>query len=454
MIDKALPEEERKFQQEANRVRLGAQRSQVRLYFVLAAVTFSPLLSLFLYFNTAKNILDERLAELTTVIVNSAASQIDPQAHALIVAQSGTGSAEYNQLVNRLSTLQNNVQQIASLRTLVAIDDQVFIVLDSGRNNLLQSGAQTLDMPGFMEPYDDGNVDALKAYLASAGNGDSGASAPFISDSTTHIERCIPLTPIPNAFPTLVCVDIAATAYFEQRDRMRNNFLLASLLVFSITAFILYSVVQHQRQVRLSMALLRKQRDYFLKSSRTDSLTGAMNRRAFQRSYAAAEAQLNRNKIPFAVIAIDIDNFKPINDTYGHDAGDQVLISLVAELSRLLRKSDYLARMGGEEFCVLCTLNVPGQAIFVAEKLRKAVEALKVTLQDARFIELTISLGIHEVSLGQSMEDALKSADIALYAAKAQGRNRSVFYTDGMEKDLRGVDLVKSSFVEHERAID
>jgi diguanylate cyclase (GGDEF)-like protein len=453
MIDKALLEEDRKFQEETRRVQLFAQRSQVSLYLVLAAVTFSPLLSFFLYFNSAKTALDERFSELTTVITKAASSQIDPYSHALIVAGRGTANAEYSQLTSRLSALHSSIPQIDHLTTLVIIDEQIFTIIDTTQNPAIPPTGQNPSAPGFMTPYSGENAEALKAYMK-PGNDAVDAREPFVSESASDIENCLSLPPVPDAYPTLVCVDVTASAYFEQRNRMRNSFFLASLLIFAITVFILYSVVQHQRQVKLTMSLLRKQRDYFLKSSRTDALTGVMNRRAFQRSYAVAEAQLHRNRIAFAVIAIDIDNFKAINDTYGHDAGDKVLVTLVAELSRVLRKNDYLARMGGEEFCVLCTLSEPGQAFIVAEKLRRTVEAIKVPLKNTSFIKFTISLGIHIVEPGQTMEEALKAADIAMYSAKSSGRNRSVFYTKGMEDSMLNANFSKPSPVESEKTLD
>ena len=452
MIDKFLQEEDRKFQTETKRVQLFAQRSQVRLYFVLAAVALSPLLSFFLYFNSAKTALDDRLSELTTIIVKAAASQIDAGTHSLIVAGSGPGSTEYNLLTSRLNALHNNVEQIDWLTTLAIINDELVTVIESTRNTPgIESNSPATE---YLQPYRGENAAALKSYMALVSNAEIAPGEPFITESASKIENCLPLPAVPDAYPALVCVDVTPADYFGQRDKMRSSFLLASLLILGITVFIFYSVVQHQRQVRLSMSLLRKQRDYFVKSSRTDALTGIMNRRAFQRAYTVAEAQFNRNKIPFAVISIDIDNFKAINDTYGHDAGDQVLISVVGELSRVLRKNDVLARMGGEEFCVLCTLNEPGQAFIVAEKLRRAVEAIKIPLKDDCFIELTISLGIHNAHPEQAMDEVLKAADIALYIAKAGGHNRSVFYTKGMETNVKDADLSRPSTVDSEKTLD
>jgi diguanylate cyclase (GGDEF)-like protein len=454
MIDKSLQEEDRKFQEEARRVQLFAQGSQARLYLVLAAVTFSPLLSFFLYFNSATTALHERLSELATVIVRAAASQIDSNVHALVVTDSEAGNSAYVQLANELGALQASIPQIESLSTLAIVDGQLFTIVDTGRTPITQADDPDSNALAVTEPFTGSNTVPLRSYMESAQNADIDSSSPFINESAGYMESCIPLSPIPGASPTLVCVEVSASEYFEQRSRLRNNFLLASLFMIGITAFIVYSVVQHQRQVQLSMSLLRKQRDYFLKSSRTDALTGVMNRRAFQRSYAVAEAQFNRNSVAFAVIAIDIDNFKIINDTYGHDAGDQVLVAVAAELSRVLRKTDFLARMGGEEFCVLCTLNEPGQGVIVAEKLRRGIEVLEVTLTDNTLVKVTISLGVHRAEQDQTMDDVLKAADIALYIAKSNGRNRSVLYTSDMKNKVRDDELSRPGSVENKNSLD
>src|SRR5688572_15078907 len=138
MIDKSLQDEDRTFQEEARRVQLFAQRSQMRLYLVLAAVTFSPLLSFFLYFNSATTALHERLSELTTVIVKGAASQIDANAHSLVVTDSEAGRAGYIQLTNDLDAFRTSIPQIDRLTTLALIDQRIFTIIDTARNRTMR----------------------------------------------------------------------------------------------------------------------------------------------------------------------------------------------------------------------------------------------------------------------------------------------------------------------------
>jgi len=155
-----------------------------------------------------------------------------------------------------------------------------------------------------------------------------------------------------------------------------------------------------------------------------DYLTGLANRRAF---FEAAEQELTRSLTvprPTAVIAIDADHFKAINDRYGHPGGDAVLQHLAAILGETFREVDVVARIGGEEFAVLLPSTDLPRAAVVAERLRSAV-ASQVVHFDGQRIRYTVSLGVASLADGEGGIDLLlKRADQALYAAKRLGRNR------------------------------
>ncbi|WP_409267526.1 diguanylate cyclase [Massilia sp. BHUDP2] len=155
-----------------------------------------------------------------------------------------------------------------------------------------------------------------------------------------------------------------------------------------------------------------------------DYLTGLANRRAF---FEAAEQELTRSLTvprPTAVIAIDADHFKAINDRYGHPGGDAVLQHLAAILSETFREVDVVARIGGEEFAVLLPSTDLPRAAVVAERLRSAV-ASQVVHFDGHRIQYTVSAGVASLADGEGGIDLLlKRADQALYAAKRLGRNR------------------------------
>ncbi|MGI4845227.1 MAG: diguanylate cyclase [Janthinobacterium lividum] len=155
-----------------------------------------------------------------------------------------------------------------------------------------------------------------------------------------------------------------------------------------------------------------------------DYLTGLANRRAF---FEAAEQELSRSMTvprPTAVIAIDADHFKAINDRYGHPGGDAVLQHLAAILGETFREVDVAARIGGEEFAVLLPSTDLARAAVVAERLRSSVASQTVHFNGER-IRYTVSLGVASLDDGHGGIDLLlRRADQALYAAKRAGRNR------------------------------
>lgn len=217
-------------------------------------------------------------------------------------------------------------------------------------------------------------------------------------------------------------------AYRAAIEGIENVILFITFFAFLISLAVVYSVEQHQKQYRLSLDLLQKQRDLFLSSALTDPLTGALNRRAFHIAYASAQSLLQRNDLHFALITLDIDHFKRINDRYGHDGGDRVLASLVRTIRSVLRSSDHLARLGGEEFCIICNIPDDKSALRLADKLRDTVKQITLEEELDSDLDLSVSLGIHMPAAGEAMKEALKRADQALYQAKAAGRDQAVIF--------------------------
>jgi diguanylate cyclase (GGDEF)-like protein/PAS domain S-box-containing protein len=156
----------------------------------------------------------------------------------------------------------------------------------------------------------------------------------------------------------------------------------------------------------------------------TDPLTALPNRRAFDTEAARLVARGRRNNAPAAMGIGDIDHFKQINDQYGHPAGDLVLCEVGKATERAARGSDFVARIGGEEFGMLFPDTTIEMALFVANRIRNEVAACEVTTPDGECIRVTLSIGLAALEKGAAMETALASADTALYQAKDQGRNR------------------------------
>jgi diguanylate cyclase (GGDEF)-like protein len=160
----------------------------------------------------------------------------------------------------------------------------------------------------------------------------------------------------------------------------------------------------------------------------TDSLTGLPNRRSFSDGLAVEFRRSRRYSRPLAVLMLDLDNFKEMNDTHGHPFGDFLLSEVAATLGRGVRESDLVARYGGEEFVVMLPETTSEEAVAVAEKLRRAVAEREFAQGEVR-VRLRLSAGVagfdgHGADEGPG--DLVTRADRALYAAKGAGRDRVV----------------------------
>ena len=156
-----------------------------------------------------------------------------------------------------------------------------------------------------------------------------------------------------------------------------------------------------------------------------DALTGLHNRRYFDMNLSSLLDQSAQEGKPLSLLVLDIDFFKKINDTYGHDAGDEILRALAGRVRRAVRSVDLVCRLGGEEFVIVMPdtpLDVAGR---VAERVRRTVEAEPFAVKQGQTsIPVTISIGIADRGSDANPDFIYKSADKALYESKASGRNR------------------------------
>jgi diguanylate cyclase (GGDEF)-like protein len=169
---------------------------------------------------------------------------------------------------------------------------------------------------------------------------------------------------------------------------------------------------------------LEAQNELLEKLAVTDGLTGLYNRKKFDDILADRFARFQRSGRPFAVLMLDLDHFKQVNDGYGHAAGDQVLADAGAILKQSIRSVDYAARYGGEEFALVLVDTSLDAAMDVAERIRAVFESRRSAASDER-VGVTVSVGVawsrHEDA---APEQLLARADEALYGAKRGGRNR------------------------------
>ncbi|RZF23694.1 GGDEF domain-containing protein [Paraburkholderia sp. UYCP14C] len=199
-----------------------------------------------------------------------------------------------------------------------------------------------------------------------------------------------------------------------------------------------FSTIYSQEELlaRLSEAMARTERalqelqrtnEKLEHMAATDPLTGVANRREFIERVGAEIARAKRNGAPFSLLALDLDHFKTINDTFGHQAGDQVLQRFVKKCLDAIRPYDGVARVGGEEFMVLLPQVALDKALSIGERLRAAIAGAPFDTGTGKPVEVTVSVGVSEFGRdGQTIDAILRKADERLYRAKDQGRNKVV----------------------------
>lgn len=191
-----------------------------------------------------------------------------------------------------------------------------------------------------------------------------------------------------------------------------GGFMFAAFAHSAFGAFLFISMIRERREAT--------QRNFAL----SDPLTGLMNRRAFA-TYAERNARRRIGRQPVALLVLDIDHFKSVNDHHGHDTGDRMLVAFAAAAEASVRPSDQLFRMGGEEFCFVLPDTTLHAAIQVAERIRANFELTEIPSQ-AGAARTTVSVGVAATEYTIDLELLLAAADAAVYEAKARGRNRVV----------------------------
>lgn len=185
--------------------------------------------------------------------------------------------------------------------------------------------------------------------------------------------------------------------------------------IYAVLAILIRRIDRQERRIRA-------QNDELERRSTTDALTGALNRHGLQLRANALLAQAHRYRQPLALLLLDLDHFKHINDLRGHASGDTVLREFAAAVLGRLRASDVFGRWGGEEFLVIAPHLAPADALALGEQLRQTIEC--TPFSDG--VRLTVSIGIATYQAGEGLAELTERADRALYRAKKGGRNRVI----------------------------
>lgn len=201
---------------------------------------------------------------------------------------------------------------------------------------------------------------------------------------------------------------------------------MAPLLVIFLVSWVYFL----QRTVRRQTAEITRFHDTLLRQATIDSLTGISNRLHWHERAAKEFAKSTRRETPLCALMIDIDDFKAINDTRGHDEGDRVLEWTAAKIVESLRNYDLPGRYGGEEFVVLLPDTGASQAVAIAQRIRASIES-GARAQEGKPVTITVSVGVAELVPADATLDMLvRRADSAMYEAKRQGKNRVALRAD------------------------
>jgi diguanylate cyclase (GGDEF)-like protein len=190
-------------------------------------------------------------------------------------------------------------------------------------------------------------------------------------------------------------------------------------------------------QMRCHQIELQRSRDTAVENSLIDLLTELPNRRMLMESLPAIIESAKQGRNSVALLYIDLDGFKPVNDSLGHAAGDDVLVHIADTMRSLVRKGDSLARLGGDEFMlILSDLGTSEDAVRVAEGLLHAIDSPIILLGQKVHVSASIGISIFPADADQ-MEELIERADMAMYAAKRLGGNQFVFYSDKIVQTAR-----------------
>lgn len=210
----------------------------------------------------------------------------------------------------------------------------------------------------------------------------------------------------------------------------------------SVAAFNLYLLLHTILLCVLLVAMSKERLELEQRTqAQTDSLTGALNRLAFMTRGVRLVLRHQRRRDPLCLLFIDLDHFKSLNDQYGHSGGDDVLVKFVAVVHDTIRPTDFLFRIGGEEFCCLLPYTRTEAARVVAERIRARIEETAVSIAGTP-VKVTVSIGIASTeAFGHDVDALLRRADMAVYEAKRQGRNRVMVATpdDPIDAAMRGL---------------
>lgn len=273
-----------------------------------------------------------------------------------------------------------------------------------------------------LEKFQSGEISKLESLEYLGGAGFLRVAVPM--QAFRDCRRCETLGYEPYQRGEVIGVRELVIPISDQQAQAMKKLLYACGLMASSLMVFLGVIIPMFKRGRKERAQIHDLAQSLEVQASTDPLTGLNNRRFFEKALQEYLNEFNDRQAPLGLLIFDLDHFKQVNDTYGHDAGDMVLKEVALRLRAITRENDVVARIGGEEFAVITPYATMDQLMGVAERYRAQIGGLKVDVGDT-IIKPTISIGVATNSNGELFaNDLFKAADAKLYEAKRNGRNR------------------------------
>lgn len=295
------------------------------------------------------------------------------------------------------------------------------------KSKLLCISITAVNVVGFFIVIRFFDVESIRISFASVGN----AAIIVVAAFRMLAERkSTLLLKTMGGFYSIICVFFVVRAAASLFSELPVSFFERGMM--QSVSFILLYVVMIAGNMGFVLLMKERADRQLLRYANYDDLTGTLNRRSFQSLASRQLALLSRRREPVSMIVFDVDQFKAINDTYGHDAGDQVLQHITASIKSRLGERDLFARYGGDEFCIFLPGKDEAEAVGLAEEIRSMIAG---SVNEPPSYACTISLGVLTVipDSNTKLEALHSSCDKALYGAKKKGRNNVFRTTLGAE---------------------
>jgi diguanylate cyclase (GGDEF)-like protein len=357
------------------------------------------------------------LREQTRNMAIIAAQMVDGDLHNKIRSPDQKGGLDYSRAIEPLVRFHNALPGLSYVYTIIVENRRTYFILDTAADLRLRSKRQLQPSYVMEELTEDPKGDL--EWLNKIRKRNSYVTPDFEKDEYgTFLSGHASFFDSENQLAGYVGIDVDVEFFRISQAKLRSSTLI-SLCIGAILAigmgvliYTLYNQVARKAAEIEQLTLI-------------DALTGAWNRRGFIQRSKDAFHRFQRHMHPLSLLVIDIDQFKQVNDTYGHATGDEVLKLLVAKAKQMFRETDTFARIGGDEFIsVLADTDTEG-AKLMADRLRHALDGLTVPAGDNQTTNFTVSIGISSCRRDDdSIDSCVQRADEALYEAKKSGGNR------------------------------